>query len=346
MRILKISRKDNFFEVAAECLDDLWHLERVIEKGDVVSGKTERKIKGKEEGEKARKEVMRLDIEVEKVEFHESVAVLRLMGLIVGGSPEELVDLKAHHTIEVRVGGRVKVQKKGLKDYQVKRLEKAQKASGREKLVAVVLDDEIADVALVKEFGIEHKAKIAAGKGGKQYAGEDSTAKFFDEILEKVKALGGEKVIFAGPGFSKQNLQKYIGEKRLKLKAYYESTNSVGRVGLSELVRAGIIDKVVKELQLSEETKAVEGVLAEVGKDSGLGAYGKDEVKGAVEAGAVEVLVICDSTLLEDREWAEMVLEAVEKAQGEVHIVSDKHDAGQKLKGIGGVAARLRYRLG
>ena len=53
-----------------------------------------------------------------------------------------------------------------LKDWQVKRLEKAKKASVREKLLLVVLDDEEAAFALLKDFGFEERGKVFSGKSG------------------------------------------------------------------------------------------------------------------------------------------------------------------------------------
>ena len=68
MKILKVDRKENYIEIVPENLDDFWHLEKVIEKGDIVSGSTTRKIKGKEEGAATRRERLYIEIQVENVE--------------------------------------------------------------------------------------------------------------------------------------------------------------------------------------------------------------------------------------------------------------------------------------
>lgn len=345
-----MSGREGLLDLMPESLDDLWHLERVVEHGDVVSGKTERKIKPRNAGEKARKVDMHMDIRVEKVDFQEFVAVLRFSGIIVGGKPEELIELKAHHTIDIKPGMRVKIKKKRLKKWQVERIEKARKAGVREKMLAVVLDDEVADFAVVKEFGVDHVAKIAAARAGKRYAGEGQEKKYFDSVLAKAGDLGASKVVFAGPGFTKNNLKKYIGEigwaeKAGKVQVFFESTNSVSTTGLNELVKSGDLEKIASSLQLGEETRAVEEIFGEMQKDAGLAAYGFDEVGKAAGAGAVESVVVSDATLLGDRERVEALMERVEQTRGVVHIISEKHDAGQRLKGIGGIAAKLRYRV-
>jgi protein pelota len=348
MKILKINRKENNFSVIPDNLDDLWHLERVIEENDVVSAKTERKIKPKEEGIKTTKENIFMEIKVERLEFHESSGSLRAMGVIIGGSPIELLEINAHHTIDIEAGKELKVQKKILKNYQIERLEKAEKSAGRVKTLLVVLDDEECEFAMLKEFGLEKKGKIASGKHGKRFKEikEKGTENpYFEKIISKVKEVVPEKIIFAGPGFTKSNLEKYLKDKGIKWNAHFEQINSVGVTGLNELIKSGVIEKIVADTQIVKESMLVEKVFEEIGKEKGFAAIGTDEVKKAIGAGAVKNLLVCDSFLLGNRELAEKMLESVEALAGEVHIVSGKHEAGQKLVGIGGVAALLRFSL-
>ncbi len=344
MQLLKIDKKNNFFEVVPDNMDDLWHLERIIETGDVVSAKTERKVKPREEGMQATKENVFYDIQAEKIEFHESSGHLRVLGVIVGGHPEELVELKAHHSIDIFPEKSIKVKKSLLKNHQIDRLKQAQKASGRGMTLLVVLDDEAADFAVLKEFGFEQKGKIASGKSGKQFKSDEKENLFFEKIIKKVQEIAPEKTVIAGPGFTKTNLKKFIDDKRIKLPAFFEHTNSTGITGLNELIKDGTIDKIVSEMQIVKETKLVEQVLAELGKQHGLAVVSFAEVEKAVLATSVAHLLLGDVFLLSNREKAEKILSETEQAGGEIHIVSSKSDAGKKLNGLGGVAALLRFR--
>ena len=348
MKILKINRKENTFSVIPDNLDDLWHLERVIEGNDIVSAKTERKIKPKEEGAKVTKENIFLQLGVERVEFHESSGSLRVMGVIMGGSPIELLEINAHHTIDIEPGKELKVQKKLLKNYQIERLEKAEKSAGRVRTLLVVFDDEECEFALMKEFGLEKKGKIQSGKQGKRYKevkGKDKENPYFEKIIGKVREIAPEKIIFAGPGFTKNNFEKYVKEKGLKWDAHYEQISSIGITGLNELIRTGILEKIVADMQIVKESMLVEKVFEELGKDKGFAAIGSEEVEKAISSGSVKNLLVCDVFLLRNRDAAEKMLEKVESLAGEVHIISGKHEAGQKLIGIGGVAALLRFSL-
>ena len=345
MRILKVDQRNAFFEVVPENTEDLWHLEKVLEKGDVVSGSSTRKIKGKTEGEKAEKREIFVEVRAESVEFHRFSGQLRVNGLVVGGKPEEYVELKSFHALEVEAGKKVSVRKQALKKWQVERLEQAKKAGAREKLLLIVLDDEAADLALVKDYGFEEKARIFAGKEGKQYAGGGDRGKYFEEISKKALDLKPEKVLVAGPGFTKDNFRKYLDDKRIKLPASFESTNSTGATGLNELLKEGKIEQVVSEIGLGRETRLVEELLTHVGKADGLAEYGFKETAQALQAGAVGKLLVAEETLFADRPKIEGLMDEAERQRVEVKIVSQAHEAGRKLLGLGGVAALLRYKL-
>ena len=82
--------------------------------------------------------------------------------------------------------------------------------------------------------------------------------------------------------------------------------------------------------------------LGEISKDN-LATYGYDDVKGAIETGAASRLLVLD-TLVRDKK-AHTLLETAKSMNMESTIVSSSHEAGQKLKGLGGVGAFLRYKL-
>ncbi len=344
MKIIKVDRKNNYFEVVPDSFDDLWHLERLIEKGDLVSGSSERKIKPKTEGEKAFKQKVFVELEVEKAEFHEPSNQLRIQGIVVSAKPEELVELKSHHTIEAEPGTALKVKKKSLKNYHIERLEKAKETAGRKKLLLVVMDDEAADLAFMRDSGFEAKARIIAEKQGKRFAVTEKGKPYFEELLAKIRELNANTIVMAGPGFEKQNFEKFLKDKSIKLPIVFESTNSVGITGLNELIKGGQIDKLVQEFRAAQEEQAVERLLREI-SGKGAAAIGINEVRKAAEAGAIQELIIEENFLTEKREETEQLLEMAEQARAKIHFVNEKNEAGKKIAGIGGIAALLRYKM-
>src|SRR3989338_2739644 len=101
MRILKLDARNAWFEVIPENAEDLWHLEKVLEKGDLVSGSSTRKLKGKTEGEKAEKRPIFVEVQAETIEYQAVPGQLRVNGLVTRGTPEEYVEVKAFHTLEI-----------------------------------------------------------------------------------------------------------------------------------------------------------------------------------------------------------------------------------------------------
>jgi protein pelota len=93
----------------------------------------------------------------------------------------------------------------------------------------------------------------------------------------------------------------------------------------------------------------MEEVMKRLGKGEGTVTYGFDSVENAVKMGAVERLVLADTTLRDADEPQRLKLEAlmreVEKRRANVTVISTEHEAGAKLLGLGGIAALLRYPL-
>src|SRR2546427_1814801 len=69
-------------------------------------------------------------------------------------------------------------------------------------------------------------------------------------------------------------------------------------------------------------------------------AYGPAEVAEAIEAGAVETLLVSDAVVRNP--GIEDLMRSAESARGAVVLVSRHHEAGQKLEALGGIAALLR----
>lgn len=348
MRILNIDRKTNFLEIVPENLDDLWHLEKILEAGDVVSGSSYRKIKGKNEGDESQKIKLRLKIQVENIEFDKFFG-LRINGIILEGTPEEFIELKAHHSLEVEIGTKIKIEKIELKNYQIERLEKAKKSSIRNAILLVVLDDEIALFALLKDFGVEEKCAIKSKKQGKQFDESDLIEKgYFNELLKKIQEIKPEKVIIAGPGFAKENFEKFLKEKNTKgIEFFFHSINSVGVTGLQELVKSHAIDSIVEEMEVVKEAKLLEKFLEFLGRNEKLAFYGLNDAKNAANFGAIELLLVSDKALSDKlkRLDLEKLMDLVEKSRGKVEIINSETDAGKKLEAISGIAGILRYAI-
>lgn len=330
-------------ELIPHNFDDLWVLEQFLQKGDIISGHSTRSFKPKNSETTVRKNVF-LELEVEKPEFHKFSGSLKVLGIILSGRPEEFVEIKAHHSLEIELNEKLRVKKKQLSEFELDLLRKAEKATLQPKLMVVLLDDEEATIAELKGFGFETKAKILAQRAGKGFA-DQAESKFFPEILKKIQDSRPESLLVAGMGFALDDFKKFLKDKAPALKASFESVNSVGHTGLSELLKRGVALKALQESEAAKESALMSEFLKELGKNTGLFAYGIDEVSKAIEAKAVKQLLVSQNSFFENRKLLEPLMRSCERAKAEVHVFVSKSDALQQLEGFGGFAALLKYKM-
>jgi len=356
VQIIEEKPKEGIVKVKAETLDDLWHLYHIIDPGDTVYAKTLRKQSQRSDSLRAEKvEVIPvfLGVKAEKINFHRFANQVRVTGPIVYASRDD-VPLGKYHTITIEEGTVVTIQKPRWKEHHVERLREAIEASKRAKVMIVVIDEGEADIALVREYGVEMVASIRRNLGGKRYNTdrESEEMKFFHdlaktmaELMEREKV---EKAIVAGPGFVKEDFHKFLKDKypELAKRVVIEDTSVTGRTGIYEVIKRGTVDRVYHENRVAKEVQLVEKVLENIAKNNGLATYGLREVEEAVNYGAVETLLVLDELLKgEHREKIEELMDAVRYSRGEVVIVSSEHEGGEKLKALGGLAALLRFRV-
>ena len=88
MKILHFNRKEGLAKIRVDTLDDLWHLSKIIESGDAVSGEIKRKVKlsGAEERSKSVVKLYFAKIKAIKIKLESSV--LKVSGEILEGSEE------------------------------------------------------------------------------------------------------------------------------------------------------------------------------------------------------------------------------------------------------------------
>lgn len=356
MQIIEEKPKEGIVKVKAETLDDLWHLYHIIDPGDVVYAKTLRKKAQRTDSLRAEKvEVVPvyLGVKAEKINFHKFANQVRVTGPIVYASRDD-VPLGKYHTITIEEGTVVTIQKPRWKEHHIERLKEAVEASKRARVMIVVVDEGEADIALVREYGVEMVASIRRNLGGKRYNTdrESEEKRFFHDLAKKMEELiereKVEKAIVAGPGFVKEDFYKFLSENYhdLAKKVVVEDTSVTGRTGIYEVIKRGTVDRVYHENRVAKEVQLVEKVLENVAKNNGLATYGLREVEEAINYGAVETLLVLDELLKGDhREKIEELMDAVRYSRGEVVVVSSEHEGGEKLKALGGLAALLRFRV-
>ena len=155
MKLIHTDLKKGEVKVKIENVDDLWYLNQIVEKNDLIKGKTLRKIKFGEETQrkqKVEKKAVFLLIEAEKVEFSKTSNVLRISGIVKQG-PED-VPLGSHHTFNVEENTIIEIIKQKWLKFQLDKLKEASKESSP-KILICVHDREEAYFALMKKYGYQ-----------------------------------------------------------------------------------------------------------------------------------------------------------------------------------------------
>ncbi len=351
MQLIMSDFKKGVVKLKVENMDDLWYLSNIIDKSDLITGKTQRKIKLSQETDRQKKVVKKtitIKIEVEKIEFHKTLNSLRLSG-IIKQAPED-IPRGSHHTLNIEENSIIKIEKKFLK-YQIDKIKEATKKSVP-KVLLVALDRSEASFALLKKNGYSLLSEISGEVQKKSYQ-EKIQSSFYPEVIKKIedydKKYNIQHIILASPAFWKDDLMKKIENKELKEKITLATCNSIGKNGLDEILKRDEVKKVLREDRVIKETALIEDLLKHISKNK-LSVYGIKETKEAASLGAIDTLLVTDALihkLRQNENFEELneIMKTVESSKGTVHIVSSDHEAGKNLDGLSGIGAILRFEI-
>lgn len=356
MKILDRDFKHGHVRVVPESLEDLWTLNNIIRKNDIVHARTTREVRlgdRYERPEKGKRISVTLGVRVERVFWDRNLNRLRIHG-IVCDAPEDVGAMGSHHTLNITLNTPLTITKERWPDYYIEQLEKAASREAAP-IIIISIDDEGYCIAVLRGFGIDTVTEERISLPGKHL--EDERMRISNEMFKSasralediVKTLDGS-IIILGLGFIKNYFLRFLKENSPGL---YErivdvkSVNSTGKAGIYEAMRSGILTKTLKHARIIEESEAVEEVLKRIGMGRSDVTYGLNEVLRASSLGAIEEVLLVDELIRESSEEELNTLEKltleVEEKGGRVKIISVEHEAGVKLKSLGGVAALLRF---
>ncbi len=325
--------------------EDLWYLSHLIDPGDFLRAKTHRKLKI---GEEQVKKPLTLTIEAEAVELSDAGRALRINGR-VKEAPED-VPLNSYHSISLEPGTEFQLQKVQWLEHQKKKLEEA--ARKKYLYLLCLLDREESLIAITRPQGYEILARLQ-GEAQKKRMKTAAVKDFQAELAKALEVYAGrynpERIILASPAFFKEEMYKKLPQE-VKRKVVQATCSDISERALDEVMKQPELREVLQESRTREEQLAVDELLLEIRKDSGLAVYGWESVHHAAEQGAVRSLLLSDSFIRKRRlenafAAVDETMKKVEHMQGEIHIISSVHEGGKKLDGLGGAGAVLRYKI-
>jgi protein pelota len=348
MKILKKDIRHGEIKLLIETPEDVWYVSQLLDPGDIVKGKTPRKVKVSEEAE-ATKRMVFIALTVEKVDFSKTTSALRASGKIIEG-PED-VPHGSYHTFAIEQGSTISITKEHWYGYQLDRVTEAAETKIPNILICV-FDREEAYFARMKRPTPEILAHIEGEVEKKRTAVKVKTS-FYEEIIKQLdqydKRYKLDYIILASPAFWKEDLLKVLKNDELKKKIIQATCSSVDEGAIAEVLRRDEVQTALKQERTSKELLLVEKVLGEIAK-KGTAVYGIKQTEEATTAGAVATLLVTDTLIQKLRQEntfarVDSIMRSVDKQKGEVVIISGEHTGGKKLDGLGGIAALLRYKL-
>lgn len=263
----------------------------------------------------------------------------------------------------------------------------------------LVLDAGEAAFGILRGKSLEVVKEIESGVPRKHRAGGQS-ARRFERIIEQLthefyKRVGEyaskifletpdlRGIIVGGPGPAKEEFLKgdYLNHRLKEMVLGVFDVGYSGEAGIYELVNRA--RELLREVQYVREREAVNELLYDVSRDTGLALYGEEEVRKALQLKAVKTLLLsealkkervhykcracgheelltvesssnitcrrCGSSSVEELERASLIEELAKLAEeggAEVVLVSTETGEGREFARIfGGVAAILRYKV-
>lgn len=351
MKILEEDVKKGIIKIQVEDEEDLWILYNTLKRGDVVYARTTREVKPGEGGS-SRRLPMTLGLRVEVVEYQEFSDKLRVRGVVIEG-PEEYGVKGHYHTIAVGVGDIIVVQREEWGGVDLERLRRS--AYKKKKVLVGAFDQDEACLSLLTDQGVRHLMEYSTGLPGKAYADKNSKSleelveEFVENAIKYVETLKPDIVLLASPSWLKDMLEKTARSMIGSVPVFVDAVSSGGCQGVSELLRRDIVKKAVSEINIVKAREILERFKELLVKDHSRVAYGLEQVKTAVEMGAVLALIVVSELLRspvdEERSIVHEILEKAQSTRAEVVIVPGSSDPGGEVSSFGGVIAILRYSI-
>ncbi len=273
MQVLKKGRE--FVKLKVEVPEDLILLDAIIEKGDIIGGKTVRISKV---GRSQEKRIVYLKISVEKKKFEGGR--LRITGKITEG-PEEIE--RGYHTFEIKEGTEIEIFKR-IDEKIMEKIRESEKF--KKKVYVITVDYGKISIFEVRNFEIEEIFEASFGIPGKNdpKARERALSEFFTFVNRKIEEMERKSkyVVVVGNKFL---LEKIRARKKVESPHY-------GIVAVKEVLKRREMLEFLKDMDISRAWEVYEEYLKRISKDDERIATGIEEIRERAKEGRVEIAVL------------------------------------------------------
>ncbi len=221
----------------------------------------------------------------------------------------------------------------------------------------VVVDTREATFGILRGKKIEVLKRMRSIVPGKMRAGGQSSVRFqrvrenllkawlkkvadtIREVYSKLEDLKG--IILGGPGPIKEELYElYLDNETKKKVLGIVDTGYTDEYGLKELIERG--RKFLVDESIIREKDAVNEFFDHIAKDTGLAIYGEEDVREALECGAVDKVLVSEDL---PAEKIKEIIDIAKKFGSEVIIISKNTDEGVQFNRFTNIGAILRFKI-
>ena len=339
---MRVRKRDiNIYHIRLEHEDDLYHLNLILDEGDMVRALTERREAAQSDRirkERGKKQKMKLTLEVKNVEYQSFGQRLRCHGVIAVGERDQ----GSHHTLILEPGDDFEIGKTQWHSHQKKRLREA--AQPTVTALAVAVESDSITIAELRTYGIREVKTLNRAGSGKSTGGEELKSFYSRTVKQLVDVhIKNAIIVIIGPGFLKED---FVTVGRDEAPDIFEgcvvvNSGQGGMTGIHEAISSGTLPEAVAQIKIQEEMAAVEKLREALSKD--MATYGKMEVGNAIRAGAAEsMLILSEKTRSKE---GRKLMNLADRNRTSIIEISSHHHGGEMLAGLGDMAVVLRYRL-
>jgi peptide chain release factor subunit 1 len=222
----------------------------------------------------------------------------------------------------------------------------------------LVMDRKEATIGLLEGKRIEVMQKMTSGVPSKVRAGGQSSQRFHritegltKEFYKRI-AEGMKKIFYEMPRLKGILVGGPIPTKDEFLDGEYMATKLrekvIGRIDIGDSDESGLKELVEKSREILagqeivHEKKVLEKFFETLGEKPELAYYKKDDVKKALQYGAVEILIISKNF---DKAEAKELAQMAENINSNIELVSAETNEGEQFSNLSGIGAILRFKI-
>ncbi len=331
MQITGKRLRDKQVDILIESVDDLWYLQKILHKDDIIIGEANRKVQINDKGVTSRKQG-KVKLSIQTIDVDLDSKIVRVNGTIIEGS--EWFPQGSFQNVGLEVGSICTIEKEWG---QINLLQIEQACAPQYNVLFLLFDRDDAYFYKRKGSTYETLTNIKSDLNRK-YNLNNNESSYFKQIQDALTKQDHklDLICIGSPAFYHDT------RFTTKTKQIRFDITELNHESCTQMLRDKQVASILKKDVTIKLAQCVNRLKQHLASNTKV-VYGPQEVKQQSENGAVEVLLVSEKKIKQDRDFVEECMKIVEKMKGDTLIVPDKTDESKMVDGLGGLIALLRY---